>query len=236
MSSKNKRKSQPETTRVIGYVRVSTDKQADKGNSLEAQTAKLEAYAAAFGLELIAIEVDAGLSAGSLERPALQRALARMDTFEATGLLVAKLDRLTRNVRDLCKLVDTYFRDGTYRLLSVGDHIDTQTAGGRVTLNILTCISQWEREAAAERTAAVMQHLKANGKFTGGWPPFGFSADEDGNLAMDLNEQAVIAQVRVARAAGGSLRTVAASIHNPRTGKPFQPTQIVRMLSVEAVS
>src|SRR5690606_26004464 len=102
--ARSAKKNFSQTARVVAYVRVSTDKQASDGNSLDAQRAKLEAYAAAFGLEVVALEVDAGVSAKSLDRPALQRALAMLDAGEADGLLVTKLDRLTRSVRDLCEL------------------------------------------------------------------------------------------------------------------------------------
>src|SRR5271169_2934168 len=98
-------------TRTVAYLRVSTDKQADHGVSLEAQRAKVEAYASLFELELVAIEVDAGESAKSLDRPALTRALAMLKAGKADALLVVKLDRLTRSVSDLCNLVDRYFRD-----------------------------------------------------------------------------------------------------------------------------
>ncbi len=114
--------------RIIAYVRVSTAKQADHGNSLAAQKARLESYAQAFELEIVGFEVDMA-SASTLERPGLQRALAALDEFRAEGLLVAKLDRLTRSVRDLCELVDTYFKDGAHSLLSVGEQIDTRSAG-----------------------------------------------------------------------------------------------------------
>ena len=95
-------------TRTVAYLRVSTDKQADRGVSLEAQRAKAEGYAALFDLDLVAIEVDAGESAKSLARPALDRALAMLRTGKADALLVVKLDRLTRSVRDYGrKLVDS---------------------------------------------------------------------------------------------------------------------------------
>lgn len=220
-----------QVVRVVAYVRVSTARQADTGNSLEAQEAKLRAYASAFGLEIVAVEVDAGESASSLSRPGLQRALERLDTFEAHALLVVKLDRLTRNVRDLCALVDNYFKDGTHQLMSVGEAIDTSTAGGRMILNVLTSIGQWEREAAAERTTAVMQHLKATGKFTGGFPPFGFYVDDDGSLVEHVEEQAVIVRARLLHAERRSLRDIAEIlVDNPRNGKPFSASQIQRML------
>lgn len=219
------------TNRVVAYIRVSTQQQASEGHSLEAQQAKLEQYTKLFELEVVAIEVDAGVSAGTLDRPGLQRALARLDRFEASGIVVVKLDRLTRSVRDLCSLVDTYFKDGANRLMSVHEQIDTGSAGGRMILSILTAVSQWEREAATERTTAVMRHMKDTGRFCGGWPPFGYAVDDDGNLVEDVAEQAIIVQAKSLRAAGGTLRSIPIELGmNPRTGKPFGVTQIVRMV------
>src|SRR5678810_132863 len=100
-------------SRIIGYIRVSTDQQADLGNSLKAQETKIRQYCELFDLELVRIEVDAGASAGSLDRPALRRALQALDEFQAQGLLITKLDRLTRSVKDLCVLLETYFSEGS---------------------------------------------------------------------------------------------------------------------------
>lgn len=91
-------------TKVIGYSRVSTDHQAERGVSLEAQRAKLAAYAEAVDLDLVAIVEDAGVSAKSLECPGLTEALSMLEGGTASGLLVVKLDRLTRSVRDLVRL------------------------------------------------------------------------------------------------------------------------------------
>jgi site-specific DNA recombinase len=218
-------------TKAIGYIRVSTAQQADHGSSLEAQEERLRSYATLRGLELVRIEVDAGASASTLERPALQRALASLEAGEATALLVVKLDRLTRSVRDFCALVDTCFKDGKHTLMSVNENIDTSNAMGRMVLNILMSVSQWEREAAAERTAAVKQHLKSAGKFGGGWPPYGYALDEDGNLIENVEELAILIEAKSLHAQGKSLRGIASHLpSNPRTGKPFAASQITRML------
>lgn len=218
-------------TRVVAYIRVSTEKQADEGLSLETQKEKLSAYAKLYDLEIVAFEVDAGESASSLERQALQSALARLERFEASGLLVVKLDRLTRNVRDLCTLVDNYFKDGTHSLMSIGEQVDTRSASGRLVINILTAVSQWEREAIGERTSAVMQHMKSSGLHTGGFPPFGYYVDDEGALVEHDAEQAIIEGARRRRELGYSLRSIADCVGpNPRTGKPFDPKQIQRMV------
>jgi site-specific DNA recombinase len=217
--------------KVVAYIRVSTAQQADGGHSLEAQQAKLETYAAALGLEVVAIEIDAGFSASTAERPGLQRALLRIAAGEAHGILVTKLDRLTRNVRDFVELVEMYFKDGTRSLRSVSETIDTSTVTGRLILNVLMIFSQWEREAAAERTADVMARMQQLGKYTGGFPPFGYDTDEDGNLIENAAEQVVIEQAKYLRGTGASLRKIASALSpNHRTGKAFAAQQIAGML------
>ena len=99
-------------TKTIAYLRVSTEKQADRGVSLDAQRAKLKGYAELYELDLVEIIVDAGESAKTLDRPGLQRALRMLKAGEAEALLVVKLDRLTRSVVDLGTLVERYFAPG----------------------------------------------------------------------------------------------------------------------------
>lgn len=219
--------------RAIAYIRVSTEQQATDGNSLAAQKEKLARYAEFHGVEIVAWEADAGVSASSLDRPGLQAALRRLDAFEANAILVVKLDRLTRSVRDLCDLVDSYFASGTHTLMSVSEQIDTSSAGGRMVLNMLMTVAQWEREAVAERTRAVMEHMKASGLFTGGFPPFGFYVNDDGALVRNEREQEIVTAVRRTHTTGAySLREIGRLYPNPRTGKPFDPKQIQRMLTV----
>ena len=227
----------PQTTRTraVAYLRVSTDKQADLGVSLDAQRAKVEAYTALYELDLVALEVDAGISAKTLDRPALANALGMLDSGEADAILVVKLDRLTRSVRDLGDLVDRYFASGRWALLSVSEQIDTRTAAGRLVLNVLASVAQWEREATGERTAAALAHKAARGERVGA-VPYGFDLADDGvRLVPNEAEQAVIAEAVELRAAGLSLRAVSAELDRrgfrSRNGKPFAATQIARLVA-----
>jgi len=199
----------PAARNIIGYVRVSTDKQAEEGVSLEAQQAKIRQYADLYDLNLVRIEVDAA-SAKNLDRPALASALAALSSGEADGILVVKLDRLTRSVRDLADLLDIQQDEG-WSILSVQDSLDTSTAAGRLVINVLISVSQWEREAIGERTAAAMQHMKANGEYTGGEAPYGFAV-VDGHLVPAPEERAAIAKAKDLRARGVSLRQIGARL------------------------
>src|ERR1051326_282036 len=161
--------------KTVGYVRVSTDKQADRGVSLEAQAEKIRAMGVVHGAELLDIIVDGGESAKSLNRPGMARLLALVDAGAVEAVIIAKLDRLTRSVKDLCPLLQRFERRGV-ALIPVAESLDTGSAAGRLVLNIMTAVSQWEREAIGERTATALQHKKAQRKVYS-HTPYGFQRD-----------------------------------------------------------
>jgi len=161
--------------KVIGYVRVSTEEQASQGVSLAAQEEKIRQYASLYDLELVDVIHDPGASAKSLKRPGLQQALSLLEAGQAEGLVIAKLDRLTRSVADWSSLIAGYF--SKHSLLSVSDQIDTRTAAGRLVLNVLVSCAQWEREAIGERTKTALQYKKSQGVKLGG-PSLGESEEE----------------------------------------------------------
>lgn len=206
-----RRTAAPATRRVLAYVRVSTEKQADGGHSLEAQRAKVAAWCALHDAELVNVFEDAGLSASTLDRPALAGALAELAAGRADALLVVKLDRLTRSTRDLGDLLDRAAAEG-WALLSVAESLDTSTAAGRLVVSVLGAVAQWEREAVGERTAAAMGAMKAAGLYCGGTVPYGYRVDDEGRLVADEAELAVKRAAAELRAAGLSLRAVGAAL------------------------
>jgi site-specific DNA recombinase len=191
--------------RAIGYVRVSTEKHADLGVSLEAQTAKVRAMDVVQEAELVEVIVDAGESAKSLKRPGMERLLALVDARAIDTVINAKLDRLTRSVRDLAELLERFNRRQV-SLVSVADSLDTGSAAGRLVLNIMVSVSQWEREAIGERTRDAMSHKRANGERVG-TIRYGFQMAADGvHLEESPEEQAVLASARELRTGGGTVR------------------------------
>jgi site-specific DNA recombinase len=108
--------------------------------------------------ELAEIVTDAGESAKSLDRPGMERLLALVDARAVDVVIIAKLDRLTRSARDLAELLERSKRG--VALVSVAESLDTGTAAGRLTLNIMVSVSQWEREAIGERTRDAMRSLE----------------------------------------------------------------------------
>ena len=193
--------------KAIGYIRVSTEKQADFGVSLEAQEAKIRAMAVVQGADLAEVIVDTE-SAKSLNRPGMERLLSLVDAGAVNTVIIAKLDRLTRSVKDLAELLERFTRRGV-SLVSVAESLDTGTAAGRLVLNIMTAVSQWEREAIGERTRDAMSHKRAKGERVG-TIPFGFRMAEDGaRLEEDPAEQDVLSRIQRLKAQGHTMRQIA---------------------------
>lgn len=198
--------------KAIGYVRVSTEKQADFGVSLEAQSEKVREMAVVQGAELSEVIIDAGESAKSLNRPGMARLLSLVDSGAIDTVIIAKLDRLTRSVKDLAELLERFTKRGV-SLVSVADSLDTRSAAGRLVLNIMVSVSQWEREAIGERTRDAMHHKRANGERIG-TVPFGFQMAADGlHLEANPAEQDILSRIRELKAAGCSTRRIAESLN-----------------------
>lgn len=218
------------TTKAIGYIRVSTEEQAQSGLSLANQRRRIEGQAMASALSLVDVLEDAGESASSLDRPAMLDLMNRIATAQIDCVIVAKLDRLTRSIKDLAELLETLNRarraDGGQgiKLISIGESLDTTTATGRLVINIMASVSQWEREVIAERTAAALQEKRRRGEATGGVPPFGFDF-VNGRKVPRADEQKTLQEIEQLRTDGKSWQAVAAALtqtgRRTRTGGTF---------------
>ena len=159
------------------------------------------------GAELAEVIVDAE-SAKSLDRPGMERLLALVDARGVDVVIIAKLDRLTCSVKDLAELLERFNRRGV-SLVSVAESLDTGSAAGRLVLNIMTAVSQWEREAIGERTRDAMQHMKASGSRVGNIA-FGYRLAGDGRmLEEDVSEQDILTRMRELKASGHTMREIA---------------------------
>jgi site-specific DNA recombinase len=224
---------------AIGYARVSTDKQADRGVSLEAQAEKIRAMVVVHNAELVDIIVDGGESAKSLQRPGIERLLTLVDAKKIQAVVIAKLDRLTRSVKDLCELLERFERRGV-TLISVAESLDTGSAAGRLVLNIMTAVSQWEREAIGERTRDAMNHKRSNGERVGNIR-FGYRLSVDGkHVEPDPAEQVVLREIRQLRQSGHSMRRIAVALNHralrTRRGSPWRLEHVARILKRGAVA
>jgi site-specific DNA recombinase len=207
---------------AIGYVRVSTQEQATEGVSLDAQRDRLRSYCKLHSIKLIHIASDEGYSGSTLDRPGLQAALQMLRRGRANTLLVSKLDRLSRSLRDVCSLVDEMFSDERYHLLSLCGMANTHSAAGRMVLLNLANYNQYERELISERTRDALQHMKAQGVRLGP-APYGYElsheCDENGRrkLVPLAHEQEVLRQIESMRESGLKLREIARRLNEAKT-------------------
>jgi DNA invertase Pin-like site-specific DNA recombinase len=210
---------------------------AERGVSLAAQTEKIRAMAAVQDLELLDILVEPGETAKNLDRPAMQRMLAMVDAKAVDTVIIAKLDRLTRSVKDLAELLERFSRKGV-SLVSVAESLDTATAAGRLVLNIMVSVSQWEREAIGERTRDAMAHKRATGQRTG-TVRFGYRVAQDGSsLEEDAAEQDVLRRIHALKAADHTLRQIAGELNRQgyvtRRGGAWKFQYVARILEAAA--
>lgn len=156
-------------TLMIGYLRVSTEEQASSGLGLEAQRETIQRYADAHGWE-VTWYVDEGLSAKSMDRPQLQAALTRLHVLrkrrDVDGIVVAKLDRLSRSVHDFSGILKVAAAR-KWSVVAIDLGVDTSTPTGKLVANVMMSVAEWEREVIGERTSAAMQAAKRQGRHMG---------------------------------------------------------------------
>ena len=180
MSAEKKRK------KFVIYTRCSTDDQA-KGDftTLDAQAHHCRNMLEAFGYELAdfgnkGIINDDGYSGKDLNRPGVQSILKDIQSKKSfDGIVFFRLDRLTRNPRDLYGMIDT-FKAEDIAFLSVRENLDSTTAIGRVVIGIIGLLSAFERELTGERVKASAIARARQGKWVAGKPPYGYIQVKDG--------------------------------------------------------
>lgn len=171
------------TTRVFGYCRVSTDMQAQQGLSLDDQREAIKLFAADRGWTVEEIFVDGGFSAKNTDRPAFQRMMREIKNSDGgiAAVVVTKLDRLTRSLRDLCSINEDLLEPFGCNLVAIRDGINTFEPVSKMLLPFLAIIGQIERQNTSERCKASIRHIQEQGGYHGK-VPFGFMKVADGKL------------------------------------------------------
>jgi DNA invertase Pin-like site-specific DNA recombinase len=155
--------------RVIGYVRCSTNEQADSRAGINAQRASIAAEAARRGWDVVDVIEDAGYSAKDLKRPGVQAALDALSRGEAGALVVAKLDRMSRSMVDFAGLMATAQRS-SWGVVALDVNVDTTTAAGEMVANVMATFAQFERRLIGQRTKEALAAKRAAGVRLGAPP------------------------------------------------------------------
>lgn len=158
------------------YIRVSTEEQAKEGYSISAQKQKLKAFCIAQDWDIAGTYVDEGISAKDMNRPQLQRMIQDVKDEKIDCVLVYRLDRLTRSVLDLYKLLEIFDKNEC-KFKSATEVYDTTTAMGRMFITIVAALAQWERENLGERVRMGIYEKVRQGKYAHNRRPFGYNLD-----------------------------------------------------------
>jgi len=238
----------PRRLRCAVYTRKSTEEGLEREyNSIDAQRDAGQALIASRrGERWIPVSDDyddAGISGGDMNRPALKRLLDDVRHGHIDVVVVYKLDRLTRSLRDCLSLFDVFEKHGV-TLVSVTESINTQDALGRMNLNMMLSFGQYEREIAADRVRDKMVASKKKGLWMHGVPPLGYDL-KDRRLAVNKTEAALVrfifehfadhgsavALLRELRKRGATSKVWITRSGRRITGKPIDKSLLYKMLA-----
>jgi DNA invertase Pin-like site-specific DNA recombinase len=226
--------------KLIAYLRVSTDKQAEDGYGLDVQEDDAKAYAKANGHKIVAMLSDEGVSGsnGLDTRDALPEALIALGAGKADGLLVPKLDRLSRDMLLQEQLLREVWSMGREVFSALGSEQnlrdDPDDPGRKMLRQILGAVNEYERSIIVLRLRKGRAAKAAKGGYAYGSPAYGQRA-RDRALVDDDREHAVIARMKELRRGGASLRSVADSLNAeglpPKRGTRWHPQTVARVLA-----
>lgn len=224
--------------RAVAYVRVSTDKQAEKGFGLDVQIASVKAWAKTNGHRLVLIAKDEGVSGtkDAADRPGLTEALEALKEGKAQILVVPRLDRLARSLSVQEAALAHAWRSGA-RIFSCDsgevlcdDPDDPMRTAMRQMMGVF---SQLERSMLTARMRAGRQMKADMGGYAFGAPPLGYKA-QDGSLIADASEQRTVERIIALRREGQSLRAIASTLdqegHMPKRAAQWHPQTLAAIL------
>ena len=151
--------------RVAIYVRVSSEMQLD-GYSLDAQENACQSFAALRGWQVVKLYREEGASAKSMERPVFQQMIAAAARGEFDVLLVHKLDRFSRKLKDMIGIID-YFDEIDVALVSATEQFDLSTPQGRMMVNVMSSVNQWYLDNLSQEISKGKRQRAKSGDWNG---------------------------------------------------------------------
>lgn len=204
-----------EVVKAVGYLRVSTEEQAQNGLGLESQDRAVRAFALSQGYQLVGVVTDKGVSGSThpFARPGFSQIVEMAEARAFSVLLVAKFDRMARHiVYSVTTVKDLDDRFGV-AIRSVSEPIDTSSAMGRTIFAIFAGMAETEREVITDRMHGGRKEKAIRGGFAGGEAPYGYRKDQSGNLVVDEAQAEVVRRIFAMRGEGTLLKDIAAKLN-----------------------
>src|SRR6516164_4929825 len=223
---------------ALGYIRVSSEEQADSGLGLEAQRQRIAAYCNLKVLHLAEVFEDPGISGGKplASRPAGGKLLAAAKNSKSF-VIVSKLVRLFRSVADAANVIADFDRKGI-RLVSIAESFDMSSPYGRAMAQMASVFAELERAMIRERTRSAMSVKRSRGERISGHAPYGWDFGRGGLLVENASEQGIIARMRRMHVEGMSYRGIAVRLDSegtlPKRGKRWIHTTVKSILARNA--
>ena len=200
---------------MVGYVRVSTEEQGDSGLGLAAQRASIEAEAARRGWTLVEVFTDVASGKSLTGREGLAAALRAAEFGQVGGIVVAKLDRLSRSLGDFAGLM-VRAQAGGWNVVALDLGVDLSTPAGEFMANVLASAAQWERRIVSSRTKEALAAKKAAG----------FRLGRPSSLPPEVRER-IVAE----RTGGGTWQKIADELNHDRVatsqgGRRWYPSSV----------
>ena len=197
---------------TYGYVRVSTTRQADEGESLPVQERTIGGYAMMLGLSIDRTFIERGVSGSKPlgERPEGRALLSTVGPGDA--IITPKLDRMFRSALDALHILkQLQEHDVSLHMVDLGGDV-TGNGISKLVFTILSAVAEAERDRIRERITEVKRDQKARNRYLGGTVPFGWRLGDDGELAAVPEQQAAIERMKRLRRSGASLRAISAEM------------------------
>jgi len=201
--------------KAVGYIRVSTDMQADKGTSLDNQYARIQEYAMQRGFVLENIYEDAGYSGKNTKRPGFQAMFTRLREGGVKAVIVWHSTRFARNLKDnIVHMAELEQRK--IHFYSIEEPMMSGSSG-KAMRNLMAVFAEYQSDVTGDHTRSVKANLKKNLKTYCGNPPLGFR-NEDGKLVVVEKDMETVHHIFKLRAQGISYNKIANKINDERTG------------------
>ncbi|MEK5389566.1 recombinase family protein [Margalitia sp. FSL K6-0131] len=221
--------------KVAIYTRVSTEEQAKEGFSLEAQEDILKKYAKNNGYEIYGIYSDEGYSGKNYERPEIQRLFRDLYEGKFQAILVKTVDRISRRLSDISKLLDDVLLPNNCRLLVSDNNLDSSTLNGSMFINFLGTFAQYERGMIIERVKSGMEKRAEQGYWNGGIV-LGYD-NVNKQLVINESESLIVKRIFELRAEGKGYKYIAKTVneegYRSKKGKLFSICTIKTILENE---
>ena len=223
-----------EPKRAAGYIRVSQERAARNGYGLDVQDRDIRKHADYKDWNLVEVYREEGVSGYKRERPALDRMLEDAKAGHFSVVIFPSIDRAGRSVKDVIE-IDATLRSAGVEIVFLREGIDTSTPTGELYRNIMAAVAQFEGRLTCERLTKGRRLKASEGGYIGGWVPYGYRVNEEGNYEVVPEQAEVVRRIFSWRAEGKSMGWITARLNKDKAptqhGGRWHVATVMRILS-----